>query len=102
MVSDPLLTEVGWTWLTDALEFHQADYHDASGTVTCQSSRCFGDLSNEPDRAEVEIRASWTAKIVSAQDIISHIEAWQTLACTTAGYPPLPTGVVALSSRLIQ
>lgn len=100
MVTDPLLAEVGWTWLTDALVSAGADYHDASGTVTAVSSRSFGELAGEADRAEIEIRASWTPELDFAADIEAHLAAWQTLLCTTAGLPPLPEGVIALTSRL--
>ena len=34
MAADPLLGEVGWSWLTDALDLHAAGYSAASGTVT--------------------------------------------------------------------
>lgn len=100
MVTDSLLAEVGWTWLTDALDGAVADYHDASGTVTAVSSRSFGELANEPDRAEIEIRASWTAELGDELDIRPHLAAWQTLLCTTAGLPPLPEGVIPLLGRL--
>lgn len=100
MVTDPLLAEVGWTWLTDALHGAAAAYHDASGTVTAVSSRSFGELAGEADRAEIEIRASWTPELAPAPDITPHLVAWQTLLCTTAGLPPLPEGVIALTTRL--
>ena len=38
MVTDPFLAEVGWSWLTDALEAHHAPYVAASGTVTAAGS----------------------------------------------------------------
>lgn len=100
MVTDPLLAEVGWTWLTDALHGAGADYHDASGTVTAVSSRGFGELEGEADRAEVEIRASWTPELGAQAGITPHLAAWQTLLCTTAGLPPLPEGVIPLTARL--
>ncbi|MGB3954398.1 MAG: DUF3000 domain-containing protein [Brooklawnia sp.] len=99
MVTDPLLAEVGWTWLTESLHSAGAEYHDASGTVTAVSSRSFGELADEPDRAEVEIRASWTPEMAD-HDITPQLAAWQALLCTTAGLPPLPDGVIALTSRL--
>ena len=34
MANDPLLGEVGWSWLTEALAAHGADYGAPSGTVT--------------------------------------------------------------------
>jgi len=100
MVNDPLLSEVGWTWLTEALNDAGADYHDASGTVTAVSSRSFGQLATEADRAEVEIRASWTPVFSTDDEVASHIAAWQALLCTTAGLPPLPDGIIPLSGRL--
>ncbi len=100
MVTDPLLAEVGWTWLTDGLDSAGAHYHDASGTVTAVSSRSFGELAGEPDRAEIEIRASWTPELELPLNFEPHLAAWQILLCTTAGLPPLPDGVIPLSTRL--
>ena len=34
LITDPLLADVGWSWLTEALEAHGADFHAVSGTVT--------------------------------------------------------------------
>lgn len=99
MVTDPLLAEVGWGWLTEALEQRDADYTAASGTVTAVSSHCFGAMADEPDRAEVEIRASWTALLGDGAPLTAHLSAWQDLLCMTAGLPPLPEGVVLLSAR---
>lgn len=98
MATDPLLAEVGWGWLTEALTQHGADYCAASGTVTSVSSRCFGEMSDEPDRAEVEIRASWTPLLDDGAGLSSHLAAWQDLLCLTAGVPPLPEGVVMLNT----
>lgn len=100
MVTDPLLAEVGWSWLLDALHDSSAGYHDASGTVTAQSSRSFGDLASEPDRAELEIRASWSPIINQPEEIIPQLRAWQSLACQTAGLAPLPVQITPLINRL--
>ena len=96
MVTDPLLPGVGWSWLTDALDRHDARHCAPSGTVTSVSSESFGSMADEPHRAEVEIRASWTPLIHRGSDIAPHVEAWQDLLCMVAGLPPLPEGVVAL------
>jgi hypothetical protein len=48
MATDPLLPEVGWSWLTDALDNHHAPYKAAAGTVTQTLSTRFGDLSERP------------------------------------------------------
>lgn len=99
MVTDPLLAEVGWGWLTEALEQHRAPYLAASGTVTAVSSRCFGEMSEDPDRAEIEIRASWTPLLDQNSPLTAHLGAWQDLLCLTAGLPPLPEGVTLLTPR---
>ena len=42
MVTDPLLSAVGWTWLIEALAAHAAEYLAPSGTVTKVASESFG------------------------------------------------------------
>src|SRR3954454_4307340 len=95
LVTDPLLAEVGWTWLTEALEAHGAEYGAPSGTVTSVSSESFGGMSAEPGTAQIEIRASWTP----VGDLTPHVEAWGELLCTAAGLPPVPEGVATMPSR---
>jgi hypothetical protein len=95
LVTDPLLAEVGWTWLTEALEAHGAEYGAPSGTVTSVSSESFGGMATEPPTAQIEIRASWTPK----GDLTAHVEAWGELLCTAAGLPPVPEGVATMPSR---
>ena len=95
LVTDPLLAEVGWSWLTEALEAHGAEYGAPSGTVTSVSSESFGGMAAEPATAQIEIRASWTP----AGDLTAHIEAWGELLCTAAGLPPVPEGVATMPSR---
>jgi hypothetical protein len=99
MVTDPLLASVGWSWLIDAVEVHQADYLAPSGTVTSVSSESFGGMAEEPPRAEVEVRASWTPILTNGAGLTAHLAAWAELLCTTAGLPPLPAGVVPMPSR---
>ncbi len=99
MVADPLLTEVGWSWLIDALDRNEATFGAPSGTVTAVSSRSFGGISTDPPRAEIELRASWTPAVESAQDVVRHLRAWSELLCLTAGLPPLPDGVVPIAPR---
>ena len=95
LVTDPLLAEVGWTWLTEALEAHGAEYGAPSGTVTSVSSESFGGMAAEPATAQIEIRASWTP----VGDLTAHVEAWGELLCTAAGLPPVPEGVATMPSR---
>jgi hypothetical protein len=95
MVTDPLLSEVGWTWLCDALRAHHAEYVAPSGTVTRVASEGFGGMAEDPASAQIEVRASWTP----VGDLRAHVEAWGELLCTAAGLPPVPSGVVAMPSR---
>ncbi|MEV4842352.1 DUF3000 domain-containing protein [Micromonospora matsumotoense] len=94
LAADPLLPGVGWTWLTDALEAHEARYRAAGGTVTQTVSTRFGDLAGPPAAGDVEIRASWTPL---GEDLAAHLSAWCALLASTAGLPP--PGVTALSER---
>lgn len=99
MAIDPLITEVGWSWLVESLERNQAAYIAPSGTVTTVASRSFGGIATEGLRAEIELRASWTPLLENADDLVRHLDSWAELVCQTAGLPPLPDGVVPLTSR---
>ncbi|HEY6740121.1 MAG TPA: DUF3000 domain-containing protein [Actinopolymorphaceae bacterium] len=98
MVTDPLLGSVGWSWLTESLDDEGASFVAESGTVTRVASESFGGMSEEPSRAELEIRASWTP-LDDALD--RHARAWGSLLCTAAGLPPVPSGVVPLPGRRV-
>jgi hypothetical protein len=95
MVTDPLLSGVGWTWLLEALDAHGARYLAPSGTVTRVASESFGGMADEAASAEIEVRASWSP----LGDIGHHVAAWGDLLCTAAGLPPVPVGVVSLPNR---
>jgi hypothetical protein len=95
MANDPLLAEVGWTWLTDALLAHGAGFIAPSGTVTKVSSESFGSMADDESTAQLEIRASWTP----LGEVGPHVEAWGELLCTASGLPPVPDGVVTMPSR---
>jgi hypothetical protein len=60
IASDPLLAEVTWSWLREALDCHGAQVHALGGTVTATSSRRFGVLRAEGDSHDVELRCSWS------------------------------------------
>lgn len=93
--SDPMLAEVAWTWLEEALETHGCDHLAISGTVTCVTTESFGSMSGEPGDAQIEIRASWTP----TSDVQAHTEAWGELLCTAAGLQPVPEGVATMPTR---
>lgn len=93
MGADPLLPDVGWSWLRDALDDSGVPYRALGGTVTRVVSRSFGSLADKDAAAEMELRASWT---VEGADLAEHLRLWTDLLCTIAGLPPLPDGVVPL------
>ncbi|OYO21975.1 hypothetical protein CGZ93_08570 [Enemella dayhoffiae] len=100
MVTDPLLANVGWSWLTDALSAHGAELLAPSGTVTSVNSETFGAMEDDPGRAELEVRASWTPVLgPDGSGIDVHLAAWSDLLCTVAGVPPVPDGVLVMPSR---
>lgn len=94
MAADPLLAEVGWSWLVDALEQHGATHTAAGGTVTQTSSVRFGDLAGPASTLDLELRASWTPL---DDDLGAHLSAWVDMLCTAAGVPP--AGVTSLAGR---
>lgn len=92
---DPMLADVAWSWLTDALRSHDAGFHSASGTATKTISKGFGSLAHEGDGAQIELRASWSP----TGSITPHVEAWAELVCMLAGLPPGSEGIATLGSR---
>jgi hypothetical protein len=93
IASDPMLTQVGWSWLMESLESRGARFHAESGTVTRTASESFGGISDRAPSGDVEIRASWTP---STTDIGAHLQAWGDVLAQVAGLPPLPAGVAPL------
>jgi len=98
MITDPMLAEVGWSWLTEALDAHGATYTAASGTVTRVATESFGTMADEEGSAQIEVRASWTP-LGEPQEIAAHVEAWGELLYSTAGLMPVPEGVTAMPTR---
>ncbi len=97
VVTDPMLADVGWTWLIEALAAHGAEHVAASGTVTRVATESFGGMADDGGTAQVEIRASWTP--VDPTALGAHVEAWGELLCTAAGLEPVPDGVAVMPSR---
>lgn len=85
-VGDPLLPEVGWSWLTEALQMRGARYTALGGTVTQSSSARFGDIAGPSRADDVELRASWTPL---DGELTSHCEAFCELLAVAAGLPPV-------------
>lgn len=87
---DPIVSDVVWSWLTDALENAQADYSRASGTATRVLSKGYGELSDQGETGHLELRASWTP---GGTDMSGHVAAWANLLCLLAGLPPTSDAV---------
>ncbi|PPF47291.1 MULTISPECIES: DUF3000 domain-containing protein [Pseudoclavibacter] len=82
---DPFLAPVAWSWLMDALESRGAAFEHPSGTATTINGRGFGELEDQGEGAQIELRASWTPR---ETDLAAHAEAWGELLCLLAGMPP--------------
>lgn len=91
---DPLLPEVAWSWLVDALEAHTEHFTALGGTVTATTSVRYGDISGPPRAHQLELRASWTA---TTPEVGVHVKAFCDVLEHAAGLPP--TGVTDLGSR---
>lgn len=94
--ADPLLGEVGWSWLTEALTEYEAAHHSLSGTVTRVLSESFGGLQLRDGEVEIEVRASWTP---GSTDLAPHLRTWALVMAHACGLPPIPDNVSMLSRR---
>ena len=114
MAADPLLGEVGWSWLTDALDLHAPGYAAPSGTVTRVITEGYGSKSDDPPATGFELRASWCLAASSGEDstredsaredsadladeLSGAVVAWCDLLAAAAGLPE--QGTVAIGSR---
>src|SRR5271169_4432708 len=70
---DPLLPEVAWSWLVEALEPHHENVTALGGTVTATTSVRYGDISGPPRGHQLELRASWTA---TSLELGPHVQAF--------------------------
>src|SRR5580658_9462378 len=111
IAADPLLGEVGWSWLSEALDTHVPGYAVPSGTVTRVITEGFGAKRDEIPLTGFELRASWSpaapasgkgrkgskaragAKIpadgdLESLDLSAHISAWCDCLGAAAGLEP--------------
>ncbi|MAU82836.1 DUF3000 domain-containing protein [Gordonia sp. Z-3] len=102
LAMDPLLPEVAWSWLSDALGVPTGEtsgHAPASGvavtalggTVTSTTSVRYGDIAGPPRAHQLELRASWTA---GGLELAGHLEAFCEVLSSAAGLPP--SGVTEL------
>jgi hypothetical protein len=104
IAADPMLGEVAWSWLTEALDARTSGYAAPSGTVTRVVTEGFGAKREEPQATGFELRASWspvgTAETEDDEPeqagLDGHLAAWCGAMCAAAGLPPLVAGVTAL------
>lgn len=94
LATDPFLPDVGWSWLTEALELSGASWGSLGGTVTETSSARFGDIAGPERTDDLEVRASWTP---SDGELRAHGEAFCQLMASVVGLPPV--GVAAFGQR---
>jgi Protein of unknown function (DUF3000) len=100
MAADPLINEVGWSWLTEALDGQEALYRNISGTVTTVVTQGFGAKRDEPMSTGFELRASWSPASMAGgeTELAAHLVAWSEVICSAAGLLPVTPGVAALPS----
>ena len=100
MAADPLLGEVGWSWLTDALDLHASGYGAPSGTVTRVITEGYGAKAEEPMATGFELRASWCPDDDEIEDeVCGAVLAWCDVLAAAAGLPAQPPGTRALGRR---
>jgi hypothetical protein len=98
MAADPLLGEVGWSWLSEALDAHVPGYAVPSGTVTRVITEGFGAKRDELPLTGFELRASWSPagpgnsdaadRDLETLDLSAHISAWCDCLSAAAGLEP--------------
>ena len=100
MAADPLLGEVGWSWLSEALDMHAPGYAVPSGTVTRVITEGFGAKRDELPLTGFELRASWSPvepgglrgpagnSDLDTLDLSAHIAAWCDCLSAAAGLEP--------------
>lgn len=91
MGKDPDVDEIPWNWLMDSLLSNKASFHSEAGTTTRVLSTGHGNLTQQPQHAEIEIRASWAPE---GEDFQAHVEAFQDLLALISGLPPVDEKVV--------
>ena len=97
IAADPLLGEVGWSWLSEALDARVPGYAVPSGTVTRVITEGFGAKRDELPLTGFELRASWSPTgpgnraddhDLDTLDLSAHISAWCDCLSAAAGLEP--------------
>ena len=100
IAADPLLGEVGWSWLSEALDARVPGYAVPSGTVTRVITEGFGAKHDELPLTGFELRASWSPCVpagpdgtagpadLDGLDLPAHLAAWCDCLSAAAGLEP--------------
>jgi hypothetical protein len=105
VAADPLLGEVGWTWLIEALDTYTPGYTAESGTVTRVITEGFGAKEDDLPLTGFELRASWSpadpepagsgpaspgpaSSSLAGLDLGAHVLAWYACLRAAAGLEP--------------
>src|SRR5271154_6804172 len=108
IAADPLLGEVGWGWLSEALDAHVAGYAVPSGTVTRVITEGFGAKRDELPLTGFELRASWSPpgpgnspddNDLGTLDLSAHFSAWCDCLAAAAGLEPPGTRALRPPAR---
>ncbi len=91
---DPLVSEVAWTWMVEALDEAAATYRQPGGTASRVLSQSFGMIDQHLETIDLELRASWTP---AGDHLNRHLTAWSDMVCTFAGLPPATDDVIPLN-----
>lgn len=94
LAADPLLPDVAWSWLDEALRARTDHFTALGGTVTATTSVRFGDIVGPPRAYQLEMRASWTP---TDADLAAQVEAFCEVLEFAAGLPPI--GVTSINGR---
>lgn len=101
IAADPLIGQVGWSWLTEALDNRLAGYAAISGTVTRVVTEGFGAKQDQPVATDFEMRASWSP-VSEGQETFAldrHVGAWADALCAACGMAQVAPGVAQLPAR---
>jgi hypothetical protein len=108
IAADPLISAVGWSWLTEALDARTQGYDRSSGTVTRVVTEGFGGKEDEPTSTGFELRASWSpvpgdgaggGAGAEHPELAGHVAAWCDALAQAAGLPPLGTAALRPPGR---
>ncbi|MCH4249761.1 MAG: DUF3000 domain-containing protein [Microbacteriaceae bacterium] len=86
VAQDPLLAEVAWSWLTDALGENAPGSHSVAGTISKTFNTGFGALATHREGTVLELRASWTPL---EAELGGCRTAWVQALALFAGLPPV-------------